>query len=325
VELIDRYLNAVRFWLPRKQAADVVAELSADLRGEVEEREQALGRALTVAEQEAILSRWGHPMLVAGRYQPQEFLVGPTLLPAYRFVLKLLALVYVLPWFLAWIWFAAFDPAWRQAHPDLVDSLQPLFFNALFLFALTTALFGMTERAQRRNRTLETWTPRQLVASHAVKDWRAISPVSSMIDLGIQLAVLAWWVSLVRAPASFDLENAIRVTWAPLQSGFYWAIVALMSASIGLSCANLLRPRWTSGRLRLQALLGAAGAVLVALLLPWSLADAGAADPSSKAAVAALWINRAWTIALVVTLAIAIVRTIQAVWRSRSVHTEARG
>jgi hypothetical protein len=44
MELIDRYLNAVEFWLPSAQRADVVEELSDDLRSQVDEREAATGR-----------------------------------------------------------------------------------------------------------------------------------------------------------------------------------------------------------------------------------------------------------------------------------------
>ena len=44
MELLDRYLQAVRFWLPRKQQDDIIAELGDDLRSQIEEREASLGR-----------------------------------------------------------------------------------------------------------------------------------------------------------------------------------------------------------------------------------------------------------------------------------------
>jgi hypothetical protein len=71
VDLLARYLQEVRFWLPRRQREDVVAELSENLRSEIEEREGESGRALTQDEIGGILTRWGHPMLVAQRYAPQ--------------------------------------------------------------------------------------------------------------------------------------------------------------------------------------------------------------------------------------------------------------
>ena len=39
MELLDRYLQAVRFWLPKAQRDDIAAELSEDIRSQIEERE----------------------------------------------------------------------------------------------------------------------------------------------------------------------------------------------------------------------------------------------------------------------------------------------
>ena len=97
MELIDRYLNAVRFWLPRAQEDDIIAELGEDLRSQVEEREAALGRALSEDELAGILKKRGHPMSVASQYLPQRYLIGPALYPAYMVVVRLVTLWIVLP------------------------------------------------------------------------------------------------------------------------------------------------------------------------------------------------------------------------------------
>jgi hypothetical protein len=34
-ELVDRYLQAVRFWLPKRQQEDIIAELSEDLHSQI--------------------------------------------------------------------------------------------------------------------------------------------------------------------------------------------------------------------------------------------------------------------------------------------------
>ena len=46
MELIDRYLQAIEFWLPKRQRQDIIAELSEDLRSQIEEKETELGRKL---------------------------------------------------------------------------------------------------------------------------------------------------------------------------------------------------------------------------------------------------------------------------------------
>ena len=46
MDLIERYLQAVQFWLPKEQKDDIIAELSEDLHAQIEESESALGRTL---------------------------------------------------------------------------------------------------------------------------------------------------------------------------------------------------------------------------------------------------------------------------------------
>ena len=83
MELIERYLQAVAFWLPKGQQQDIIAELSEDLHSQIEEKETELGRSLNKAEIEAVLKQRGRPVLVANRYLPQRSLIGPVLFPIY--------------------------------------------------------------------------------------------------------------------------------------------------------------------------------------------------------------------------------------------------
>lgn len=67
MELLDRYLQAVRFWLPKSsRQEDLIAELGEDLRSQIEAKEAELGHPLDKEEIAAILKRCGSPMMVAG-------------------------------------------------------------------------------------------------------------------------------------------------------------------------------------------------------------------------------------------------------------------
>src|SRR3979411_2964011 len=100
MEILDRYLHAVEFWLPKTQKQDIIAELSEDIRSQIEEKESALGRKLNDPELEAMLKQLGRPVVVANRYSPQQYLIGPVLFPIYRFVLKIVGFGYLVPWIL---------------------------------------------------------------------------------------------------------------------------------------------------------------------------------------------------------------------------------
>jgi hypothetical protein len=96
MDLLNRYLHAVRFWLPKSQQEDIVAELGEDLRSQIEDREAALGRKLDEREIEAILDERGRPSLVASRYLPQQYLIGPVFLTFYRFGVKWIVLPFLI-------------------------------------------------------------------------------------------------------------------------------------------------------------------------------------------------------------------------------------
>ena len=83
MELIDRYLQAVKAALPKSQRDDIVKELSDSILSQVEEREAALDRPLTEDEQAELLKKLGNPVLLASRYRNQEALISPTVLPIY--------------------------------------------------------------------------------------------------------------------------------------------------------------------------------------------------------------------------------------------------
>src|SRR5260370_13171448 len=99
MELIDRYLQAVGFWLPKAQKQDIVAELSEDISSQMEEKEAELGRKLNESEVEAILKQLGSPIVVANRYLPQLHLIRPLLLPIYWLERQMSLLVYFVPLF----------------------------------------------------------------------------------------------------------------------------------------------------------------------------------------------------------------------------------
>ncbi len=69
MDLVDRYLQAVRFWLPKNaRQEDLLAELGEDLRSQIEAKEEELGHSLDQAAVAAVLKACGNPMLVASRF-----------------------------------------------------------------------------------------------------------------------------------------------------------------------------------------------------------------------------------------------------------------
>lgn len=164
MELIDRYLQAVKFWLPKNQKQDIIAELSEDLRSQIEDREAELGRKPNESEVAEMLKQRGRPVLVANQFRPQQNLIGPILFPIYVFVLKIVAAFYLAPWALLWITVAIVRPA----HPGLslistVGSFWTSFWpTTLSMIGSVTIIFAILERAQQKSKFMEKWDPRKL-------------------------------------------------------------------------------------------------------------------------------------------------------------------
>jgi hypothetical protein len=192
MELLDRYLKAVRFWLPSEQKQDIIAELSEDLHAQFEDKESELGRPLNEAEVEAILKKGGSPMLVAQRYHPQRYLIGPALFPMYWFVLKLGWLFFFGPWLILGIGVNLF------AGGHFQELMEPFLRAVLINFAAITGVFALLERSHAQTGFAKNWTPRKLPA---VRDPNRVPRSSSIRELTWYLMLALWWGNVLRIPA----------------------------------------------------------------------------------------------------------------------------
>src|ERR1700683_4696586 len=89
MELLDRYLQAIKTFLTGKDQDDILQELRESLLSQMDEKEQALDRPLTGDEIEAVIRQSGPPFVVAARYGPHRSLIGPALFSFYWLALKL--------------------------------------------------------------------------------------------------------------------------------------------------------------------------------------------------------------------------------------------
>src|SRR5918995_1856727 len=178
MDMLDRYLQAVKFFLPGEQQDDIVRELSENLIARMEDREAELGRPLDEAEKAAILREHGHPMLVAGRYRRPQHLIGPTLFPLYVFALKMgLGVALLVTAVLALVSAALHgDPARRA-----LEAMLAFPGRGLMVFAWTTVGFAALDFAQARLRLVHDWDPRKL--PKVVSDEQRIPRLKTLCDL----------------------------------------------------------------------------------------------------------------------------------------------
>ena len=321
MELIDRYLQAVRFWLPRKQQDDLIAELSEDIRAQVEERAAELGRPLRDEEVEALLRQRGSPMLVANRYLPQQVLIGPLLFPIYWFVLKVVTLCMLIPMLLGWI-LTLVSPALSSGNPwpARVGSTLSQIGSAWFVaMGVVTLIFAILERTDAKTQLLETWNPRKLPP---LRHPHTIPRSSSAIEIGVNLCVAVWWAANIGSPLAMHL-GPLHLTLAPVWNWFFWAILLLTVANIGFAAVNLVHPYWTVRRVVFRLLVDIAGSVFFCWLLKANIVvgfEAPQLSPGRALAVVNgmnFWMARMFPWAVIVCVAIALGNAWRLVWLKR--------
>src|SRR6185312_814406 len=260
MELIERYLQAVKFWLPKKQQDDIIAELSEDLRAQLEEREAELARHLTEPEIEDLLRRRGSPARVALGYLPQRSLIGPVLFPIYIFVLKIVTLVsFLLPLAVGLIAgmisrAAGHMPGtgWTPPFAALIKSDWNSWLGGM---ATVTLVFAIIERMSAKEKLFANWNPRKLPplrSAHTIPRFNSIFAISGLACL------LIFWVLEMAPPLALRLGN-FHIVMTPEWTFVFWAVLTLSSSTFVLEIINLLRPWWTMQRAGARLILDLGG------------------------------------------------------------------
>lgn len=92
MSLIDKYIAEIGKHLPRKQRADIQAEIRSTLEDMLEERKQAEGSADDALIM-ALLKEYGSPREVAESYVGPRYLIGPRVFPIFELVTKIVVAV----------------------------------------------------------------------------------------------------------------------------------------------------------------------------------------------------------------------------------------
>jgi hypothetical protein len=256
MDLVERYIEAVKFWLPAKLKDDVAAELKDDIASEIEEAEREKGRKLTEDEVAALLKARGRPLLVASRYLPQHSLIGPELYPLYILVLKIVAAICLIPPIIVGLIWAIDNP--NFAPPSVVS--EP--FNSLLTsFAIVTLIFAVIERKGINPAKQESWNPKSLPpVSRRGRIKRSTSIgdiISNLVLVGLfllgYLSITTYGMppSLVISGGHVAVTDQLlhgHITVSPEWVPYWQFIIVVAVVEIGFSAANLFHPYWTVPR-----------------------------------------------------------------------------
>ncbi|WP_137861905.1 MULTISPECIES: hypothetical protein [unclassified Sphingomonas] len=272
MDLIERYLGAVRWNLPSAKADDIVAELADLIAARIEDREEMLGRPLDKSEVSQILREFGHPLAVAGQYHGQQVLIGAELFPFYWFALRIMLAVFAVieTVKIAGRIAVGSQPFFQAISHGLGDAANTL----LTIGALITLAFAAIERTGWLDTYLARWKPEELPDLGKLrlelplrKRWEPA------FEIAFGIGFLIWWAGGFTIPF-FPHDDGVKVAAAPVWATLYWPVVVLVWARILLSLIGFLRPAWkplraalilgsTAGTLAIAAALRAAGQIVI--------------------------------------------------------------
>ncbi len=259
MELLERYLQAVGQYLPARTKADTLAELRANLLAQMEGREEELGRGLTPAEVASVLEKHGRPVLVAARYLPQQYLIGPAWFPIYWFALKksfpFVVAVYVAANVVTLV--AAEFVQGAKGHFDIGAAIGHFPSVALTFWAVMTLGFAFFEFAQgryfRKMDFSNGWDPNDLPKMET--QGKQPSLAGGVADVIVTALVMVWLLAvpykpyLLLGPGAGSL-HAMPFGLTPEWHIFYWQIISLMLVQLVLKTVMLFLQearRWRKG------------------------------------------------------------------------------
>lgn len=245
-ELFERYLNAVRRYLPWKGQDDILAELRANLESQLEDRESQIGHGLSNHEMNEWLRSLGSPIKMAATYQPQRFLIGPGLFPVFWYVLRVGLFAATLIYALVNVILISLTV---QGAPTVAEAITRYPGVLMTVAAWITLSFGAFEFAgthfPEAFRTGGCWNPASLPpikSSDKSKGTKSYAQAVSEIIfcyLGlIWLILVPHHLYLLMGPGAYAVA-ASPYKAAPVWWQFYWMTLAL----------NVIQVAWNGWRL----------------------------------------------------------------------------
>jgi hypothetical protein len=317
MDLIERYLSAVRMLLPAAQRDDIADELRDVLMNRREEKAAELGRPLTRPEDEALLKDFGNPLAVAARYGRQQYLIGPELYPVYLLVLKIVLAVIAGSALITGVVNAVL--AHGEPGPAIVAALGVAWTGSFAAVGSVTVVFAILERTNVRRKFLDNWNPRDLPRLPPRRRRRA-TWVDHVAGIVVNVVFILWWtraIQLWQPNIPLKAGQSLNVDLAPIWQGLYWPVLGVSAGVIAVHALKLLSPAPKRAAYALDILLQIAVLVVAGLALragSWVIVTGHGLSVAQLADVT-LGVNIGFQVTLVVIVVVAAFTIAYDLWR----------
>ncbi|HLE14966.1 MAG TPA: hypothetical protein VI776_09470 [Anaerolineales bacterium] len=237
-ELIERYIHAVGGRLPRKNRADIQAELRSLLQDSLES--QAGGEP---SEEDVVnmLKEFGPPEKVAASYWPEgQYLIGPRLFPLFRLVVGIALTVFAIVQLVLLGVTAVFNPQ----ELNLLEFAGGLFNSLIYTFGMIVLVFAVLQYFDVRPGTEdEPWDPLDLPE---IDEPDQIKRGELIAGIVFGLIFIAFLVFFVTGRMDTIFGRDVQFFLNPVLTTFLPLIILSFLLDTVLDVYLLWRGRWTT-------------------------------------------------------------------------------
>jgi hypothetical protein len=270
MNLIDKYIAEVGKYLPRKNRADIEAEIRSTLEDMLDERKPAEGPAdeATVME---LLKEYGSPREVAATYKTHQYLIGPRLFPIFETVLRIVFAVVAGASLIGLgvgltktdLTGTAFVSIIGQWFGGLISGLIAAFGNVALIFAI----IERTQVANKFEKEFKEWDPRDLKQEPDPDQIDLPDHIATIIFTALALVVFNLYPNLLSIRYS---SGGTWVTWPILTEAFFHFLpwINIMGLLQIIFNGFMLGQRdWTPVTRSLSIVMDIAGMILAVIIL----------------------------------------------------------
>jgi hypothetical protein len=294
MNLINKYITEVGKYLPRKNRADIEAEIRSTLEDMLDERKPAEGPAdeATVME---LLKEYGSPREVAATYKTHQYLIGPRLFPIFETVLRIVFAVVAGASLIGLgvgltktgLTGTAFVSTIGQWFGGLISGLIAAFGNVALIFAI----IDRTQVSNKFEREFKEWDPKELKQEPDPDQIDLPDHIATIIFTALALVVFNLYPNLLSIRYS---SGGTWVTWPILTEAFFHFLpwINIMGLLQIIFNGFMLGQRdWTPVTRSLSIVMDIAGMILAVIILrtpgifgvtPESLASIGLSEAADN-------------------------------------------
>ena len=236
MSLIDRYIQEVGRHLPRKNRADIIAELRSSIVDNLEDRYSSGPAESDIGD---FLRELGKPREVAASYFPEgQYLIGPSLYPLFRMIAWIVVVAVLGAQILAWgigIFVAPESFKVLEFFGSLLNSIPVSLGWLVITFIILQRLDVKPDLDD------EPWDPQSLPQINESEDYKRGEMIFGLV-FGILILVLVTffpqWIGFVTTPGGKFYPNPVLI------QHLGWIKVSLLSG-IALEIYLLWKGSWS--------------------------------------------------------------------------------